>query len=401
MVVDINKIIFSFLFAVLCGFTAIILQSKFSYIIFLISCIVFVIYYGFLILHYNNNNIIKFLGIFFLAALLIDLFGKPHIKDAAGNIIFALGYVFLLLTVYFLISYKSMAEILVNNKSSYIIKENFKYAFIPAVIFTIFYCIIGYPLALSAKEFGFEASLSVFLGLSYIFFLLMIFKLYKYMYAFKLLSLLDNKKVPYTDIDMYPQSNKIKFVEKFIYPYIKNVEFYDDTFIVSDIPYSKPAEYNKKYEEKVADDIYDIKENNENTLSESIRKLDNVIKKVENSSEVIYNTLCSIKEDILKIDKLYKTHNQLESYINDINMKYIPYISNITNVYIENMALPKDITADIQKKIEESIIEIKNAFDEILKSMFNMKKIDIESSIDVMNIQLMQDGLININKKGR
>lgn len=46
-------------------------------------------------------------------------------------------------------------------------------------------------------------------------------------------------------------------------------------------------------------------------------------------------------------------------------------------------------------------MQLKSAFDEILKSMFNMKKIDIESNIDVMNIQLMQYGLINNYKKGR
>lgn len=401
MLIDINKIIFSLFFAFLCGFTTILLQSKFSYIVLLIFCIVFLLYFGLFRIHCQNNKLDILAGIFFFAVILLDILAKPHIKDIAGGIIFALGYIFLLITVYFLISYKSMVEILVNSKSSYIIKENFKYAFIPAAIFTIIYSITGYFFALSVKELGFSLALTLYLALSYLLLMLFMWKVIKYKYAFKLLCLLDNKNVPYTDIDMYPQSNKIKFVEKFIYPYIKNIEFYDDKFIVSDIPYSQPEEYNKKYEEKVVDDIYDIKENNENTLSESIRKLDNIIENAENSSEVVYNTLCGIKEDILKIDKLYKTHNQLESYVNDINTKYTPYVVNITNSYIENSLLPKEITADIQGKIEASLLQIKSAFDEILKSMFNMKKIDIESNIDVMNIQLMQDGLINNYKKGR
>lgn len=399
MVIDINKIIFSLFFAFLCGLTTIILQSKFSYIVLLIFCAVFLLYFGFLRLYYKNDKIDTLTAVFFIAVVLLDIFAKPHIKDIAGNIIFAFGYLFLFLTVYYLISYESAAEIFVNTKSKYIIQDNFNYSFIPAIIFTVTYSITGYFFALAAKELGFELSLILYLAFSYILLMLFMWKLFKYKYAFKLLSLLDKREIPYKDIDLLQPGNTVQFVEKYINPYIKNVKFDGDTFIVSDIPYPKPAENNKKDEEKKS--IYDIKENSEHTLLESIRKLDNIIGKAENSGGVVYKVLCDIKEDILKIEELYKTHNHLESYINDINMKYIPYIVNITNVYIENMALPKEITADIQEKIEESIIKIKAAFDEILKSMFTIKKIDIESSIDVMNIQLMQDGLINTYKKGR
>lgn len=284
MLIDINKIIFSLFFAFLCGFTTILLQSKFSYIVLLIFCIVFLLYFGLFRIHYQNNKLDTLTGIFFFAVVLLDILAKPHIKDIAGGIIFALGYIFLLITVYFLISYKSMVEILVNSKSSYIIKENFKYAFIPAAIFTIIYSIIGYFFALSVKELGFSLALTLYLVLSYLLLMLFMWKVIEYKYAFKLLCLLDNKKVPYTDINLYPESDKIKFVEKFIYPYINNVQFYDDKFIVDDISYPKKAEENKKLE------VNDI---NETTLSESIRKLDNIIKNAENSSEVVYNVLCN------------------------------------------------------------------------------------------------------------
>ena len=51
---------------------------------------------------------------------------------------------------------------------------------------------------------------------------------------------------------------------------------------------------------------------------------------------------------------------------------------------------------EVQTKIESLIKSIKSDFDEIFKSMFNIKKI-----INVMNIQLMYDGLINNYEKGR
>ncbi len=46
---------------------------------------------------------------------------------------------------------------------------------------------------------------------------------------------------------------------------------------------------------------------------------------------------------------------------------------------------------EVQTKIESLIKSIKSDFDEIFKSMFNIKKIDIKNIINVMNIQLMYD----------
>ena len=103
---------------------------------------------------------------------------------------------------------------------------------------------------------------------------------------------------------------------------------------------------------------------------------------------------------MLKIEEI-GSNNQLYSYLYDIENKYLPYIENISITYIENMRLPSDLTLEIQSKIETSLAEVNSAFHEILKSMFTMKKIDVESSIDVMNIKLMQDGLLNSIKKDK
>ncbi|MCI6474935.1 MAG: hypothetical protein MSA07_04470 [Mucispirillum sp.] len=103
---------------------------------------------------------------------------------------------------------------------------------------------------------------------------------------------------------------------------------------------------------------------------------------------------------MLKIEEI-GSDNKLDSYIYDIESKYLPYIENISNTYIENMRLPADLTLEIQSKIENSLAEVNSAFQEILKSMFTIKKIDVESSIDVMNIKLMQDGLLNSIKKDK
>lgn len=147
-----------------------------------------------------------------------------------------------------------------------------------------------------------------------------------------------------------------------------------------------------KKEEKVNDNI--------NILHSFIERIDNVINKAFENNAGIYNNLCSIKETMVKIEEI-GSNNTLGSYIYDIENKYLPYIEKISQSYIENMKLPSDLTEEIQSKIEKSLSEVNKAMNEILKSIFTMKKIDVESSIDVMNIKLMQEGLLNSIKKDK
>lgn len=392
MWIDINKISLSYSFAIVCGFVTMFLKADFSVWSLAVICLLLITYFITVYKYFKYNKIfLVSYGIFFITFLCLYIFTGLYIKNIASNIIFACGYIFLIYTLYLLIEYNSFAKILVRDKAQYIIENKFKYSFFPAVFFIIIYGLFLYLFALPAKELGIVATFILYSLFSFIIYFLMIFKLFKYKYAFKLLCLIDSKEIHFSSLTLLPLDDYDKFYQKNIEPYITNIYMYGYSIIPVKMDLNQTETKTETKKEEI----------NKQILSDSIIQLDDIVKKAKENNILIYDSLSSIKSTLVKIDEMYKDNAQLTSYIVDIQTKYIPFLKQVTEIYIDNLDLPLSLTLDIQTKIENSVKSIKTAFDEILKSMFNMKKIDIESSIDVMNIQLMQDGLIKNYKKGR
>lgn len=392
MWIDINKISLSYSFAIVCGFVTMFLKADFSVWSLAVICLLLITYFITVYKYFKYNKIfLVSYGIFFITFLCLYIFTGLYIKNIASNIIFVCGYIFLIYTLYLLIEYNSFAKILVRDKAQYIIENKFKYSFFPAVFFIIIYGLFLYLFALPAKELGIVATFILYSLFSFIIYFLMLFKLFKYKYAFKLLSLIDSKEIHFSSLTLLPLDDYDKFYQKNIEPYITNIYMYGYSIIPVKMDLNQTETKTETKKEEI----------NKQILSDSIIQLDEIVKKAKENNILIYDSLSSIKSTLVKIDEMYKDNAQLTSYIVDIQTKYIPFLKQVTEIYIDNLDLPLSLTLDIQTKIENSVKSIKTAFDEILKSMFNMKKIDIESSIDVMNIQLMQDGLIKNYKKGR
>lgn len=392
MWIDIDKISLSYSFAIVCGFVTMFLKADFSVWSLAVICLLLITYFITVYKYFKYNKIfLVSYGIFFITFLCLYIFTGLYIKNIASNIIFACGYIFLIYTLYLLIEYNSFAKILVRDKAQYIIENKFKYSFFPAVFFIIIYGLFLYLFALPAKELGIVATFILYSLFSFIIYFLMIFKLFKYKYAFKLLCLIDSKEIHFSSLTLLPLDDYDKFYQKNIEPYITNIYMYGYSIIPVKMDLNQTETKTETKKEEI----------NKQILSDSIIQLDETVKKAKENNILIYDSLSSIKSTLVKIDEMYKDNAQLTSYIVDIQTKYIPFLKQVTEIYIDNLDLPLSLTLDIQTKIENSVKSIKTAFDEILKSMFNMKKIDIESSIDVMNIQLMQDGLIKNYKKGR
>lgn len=392
MWIDINKISLSYSFAIICGFVTMFLKADFSVWSLAVICLLLITYFITVYKYFKYNKIfLVSYGIFFITFLCLYIFTGLYIKNIASNIIFVCGYIFLIYTLYLLIEYNSFAKILVRDKAQYIIENKFKYSFFPAVFFIIIYGLFLYLFALPAKELGIVATFILYSLFSFIIYFLMIFKLFKYKYAFKLLCLIDSKEIHFSSLTLLPLDDYDKFYQKNIEPYITNIYMYGYSIIPVKMDLNQTETKTETKKEEI----------NKQILSDSIIQLDEIVKKAKENNILIYDSLSSIKSTLVKIDEMYKDNAQFTSYIVDIQTKYIPFLKQVTEIYIDNLDLPLSLTLDIQTKIENSVKSIKTAFDEILKSMFNMKKIDIESSIDVMNIQLMQDGLIKNYKKGR
>lgn len=386
MVIDINKIILFFVLSIYSGFLSIFVGHKFSFVslaFILIMC--FFIYNIILVTYKNNKTALNvFIGLTVLV-LCFYIFAPHHISHNIVKIIFASGYVFLIITLYYLVTYMQTAKKLFIDNKEYVYIDKFKYAFGPAIISVIIFGLFFYPLCIFEKHIGFMNTIFIFSVFAVLASAVAGFKLIPYIYAFKVISLKDNGQILIQDI--YNGYDNDKFFNRFIEPYINHIYLDDDKICF----YSQEKRKAEKEEKP---------NNNKNIMQKCIERIDNVINKAFESKAGIYDNLCSIKETMLKIEEIGSIH-KLDSYLYDIESKYLPYIENISKTYIDNMRLPSDLTLEIQSKIENSLAEVNSAFQEILKSMFAMKKIDVESSIDVMNIKLMQDGLLNSIKKDK
>lgn len=381
MIIDINKVILFFLLSIYSGYLSMLAGHKFLVVSLSIIVIMCFFIYSFIAKNFKNNktalDILIGLTVLVVCAKLI---APPHIKDIISYIVFASGYVFLIMTLYYLVTYMQAAKKLFIDNKEYIYHDKFKCAFGPAIISVIVYGLFFYPLCIFEKHIGFINTILLFGIFAALASIVAGYKLIPYIYAFKLLSLKGDMQIYVKDI--YNDYDNNKFFNRFIEPYINHVYLDDD----------KICFYTQEKREA------EQKENINNILHSCVERIDKIINNAFENKAGIYNNLCSIKATILKINDIGSSH-KLESYLYDIENKYLPYIENISKTYIENMHLPADLTMEIQSKIENSLAEVNNALQEILKSMFTMKKIDVESSIDVMNIKLMQNGLLNSIKK--
>lgn len=386
MIIDINKIILFFVLSIYSGFLSILVGHKFSFLSMAFILIMCFFIYSFILDTFKNNKTVLNVLIGFTALVLcFYIFAAHHIKDKISYIVFTSGYVFLLITLYYLFTYMQAVKKLFIDNKEYIYKDKFRYAFGPAIISVIIFGLFFYPLCIFEKHIGFMNTIFIFSTFAVLASIIAGFKLIPYLYAFKVISLKDKGQILIQDI--YNGYDNDKFFNKFIEPYINHIYLDGDKICF----YSHEKSEAEKTEKT---------NNDTNIQPKCIERIDNIINNAFENKAGIYNNLCSIKETMLKIEEI-GSDNKLDSYLYDIESKYLPYIENISNTYIENMRLPADLTLEIQSKIENSLAEVNSAFQEILKSMFTMKKIDVESSIDVMNIKLMQDGLLNSIKKDK
>ena len=73
----------------------------------------------------NNKTALNVLIGFTALVLCFYIFAAPHIKDKISYIVFTSGYVFLLITLYYLVTYMQAVKKLFIDNKEYIYKERF------------------------------------------------------------------------------------------------------------------------------------------------------------------------------------------------------------------------------------------------------------------------------------
>lgn len=296
---------------------------------------------------------------------------------------YVISIVFMLTALYKIFSIQNMVKVVDKYYSPYINTKTFKPNFIISFFIMVSYILVIYPLILS-KVISDNAYLLITLlyAVSFIACIIIYFTLYKYKYAYYVVCSKEKKYIFIENLCNEEEVLKYKWYLTNIEPYINHIG-YDN---------KKKALCFYNSEEISKSDT--VNEDNQ-TLYIAINSIDNLIEKLDN--EEIKQTACSIKDELVKIDNYHKGEEyKFNKHIKNINEKYIPYIEKLILSYINNNELPIDITKEMQEKITATLNEIDSVLKEIMKKMYNMNMLALESHMDAMDIILAQSGYKDI-----
>ena len=113
MMIDMNKIILYFVLSIYSGVLSILAGLNSPFVVIICFFI-----YSFMLKVLKDNKIVLeiLLGVTILVPL-IQFFAPPHIKDIVSKIFFASGYIFHIITLYYLIAYmKTAKKLFIDNK---------------------------------------------------------------------------------------------------------------------------------------------------------------------------------------------------------------------------------------------------------------------------------------------
>ncbi|MDY5050018.1 MAG: hypothetical protein SPF17_01215 [Candidatus Mucispirillum faecigallinarum] len=248
MMIDMNKIILYFVLSIYSGVLSILAGLNSPFVVIICFFI-----YSFMLKVLKDNKIVLeiLLGVTILVPL-IQFFAPPHIKDIVSKIFFASGYIFHIITLYYLIAYMKTAKKLFIDNKEYIYIDKFKYAFGPGIISVIVFGLFFYPLCIFEKHIGFMNTILIFGAFAVLTAAVAGFKIIPYIYAFKVISLKDKGQIFIQDI--YNGHDNVKFFNRFIEPYINHVYLDDDKICF----YSSEKERLQKKKNKIIIKIFSL-----------------------------------------------------------------------------------------------------------------------------------------------
>lgn len=380
---DINDIWVFFIFSYYSAVTSMILGLRPSISIWYYALISLAVFLG-VIFFSSKRNIHLSLFFIFLVAGLFLIFTKPHLRHNFKFIYSLSAFIFAILTIYYTYYFNYLTKLMFEEKRYYIKEDlskcSYNYAFIALVI-----NIISLIIFMQSRFFHrSEVTVNIFI-FSFIFLLLFglsMFKLFQYSFALRLLALSENKVIPATKLFL-ENSNYSAGFSKYIYPYLNNVDYNEVENVIN---------INDK------SNISNLKEDSvkENAVNLSA-KVKFIKEKINEDNTEIVKQLEEIEKTVNKLDNIYE-EKQIKMYYNDIDNRYIQYIDKLVSMYNINLSMPEKFNNDIQKKILESLDDMNKVLNSILESVSSYKKIEIESSIDLIKKRLMMDGFDNILK---
>lgn len=381
---DINNIWVFFIFSYYSAVTSMILGLRPSISIWYYALISLAVFLG-VIFFSSKKNIHLSLFFIFLVAGLFLIFTKPHLRHNFKFIYSLSAFIFAILTIYYTYYFNYLTKLMFEEKREYIKEDlskcSYNYAFIALVI-----NIISLIIFMQSRFFHrSEVTVNIFI-FSFIFLLLglSMFKLFQYSFALRLLALSDNKVIPATKLFL-ENSNYSAGFSKYIYPYLNNVDYNEVENVIN---------INDK------SNIFSIEEEKEQksiVISKLSEKIKHIKEKLGEENTEIIKLLDEIEKTVNRLDNLYE-EKQIKMYYNDIDNRYIQYIDKLVSMYNINLSMPEKFNNDIQKKILESLDDMNKVLNSILESVSSYKKIEIESSIDLIKKRLMMDGFDNILK---
>lgn len=384
---DINDIWVFFIFSYYSAVTSMILGLRPSISIWYYALISLAVFLGVIFLSSKKNIHLSLFSIFLVAGLFL-VFTKPHIRHNLDFIYGLSAFIFAILTIYYTYYFNYLTKLMFEEKKDYIKKDlsnySYNYAFIASII-NMFVLIIFMQSRFFHRS---EIVVNIFI-FSFIFLLLLglsMFKLFQYSFALHLLALSNNKVIPAKRIFL-ENSNYSAGFSKYIYPYLNNVDYNEEEnmiYINDKSNISSIEEEKEQEQERIVT----------NKLSEKIK---HIKEKLGKENTEIIKLLDEIEKTVNRLDNIYE-EKQIKMYYNDIDNRYIQYIDKLVSMYIINLSMPEKFNNDIQKKILESLEDMNKVLNSILESVSSFKKIEIESSIDLIKKRLMMDGFDNILK---
>lgn len=382
---DINDIWVFFIFSYYSAVTSMILGLRPSISIWYYALISLAVFLG-VIFFSSKKNIHLSLFFIFLVAGLFLVFTKPHIRHNFDFIYSLSAFIFAILTIYYTYYFNYLTKLMFEDKKDYIKKDlsncSYNYAFIASII-NMFVLIIFMQSRFFHRS---EIVVNIFI-FSFIFLLLLglsMFKLFQYSFALRLLALSNSKVLPATRIFL-ENSNYSAGFSKYIYPYLNNVDYNEEENMIY---INNKSDISGIEEEKEQESI---------VISKLSEKIKHIKEKLGEENTEIIKLLDEIEKTVNRLDNIYE-EKQIKMYYNDIDNRYIQYIDKLVSMYIINLSMPEKFNNDIQKKILESLDDMNKVLNNILESVSSFKKIEIESSIDLIKKRLMMDGFDNILK---
>ena len=132
-----------------------------------------------------------------------------------------------------------------------------------------------------------------------------------------------------------------------------------------------------------------------NEAKELVKRMDNVIYKLEDSNLVKNAKQISVTSNKI-IETIEKKPNKLKGARNFLNY-YLPVTLKILERYdeIENQKLTTDSAEKFMKSVEEMIEKIKDAFEKQLSSIYQEEIVDTDAELKVFESMLKSDGFVD------